>query len=158
MSVAIKVTDRGFDEILSKTAGLEKFDRADLLEDIGRFLQESTRQRIEVTKKSPDGSTWKANIAGTSTLFKTRELARSIDYDVSGDLVYVGSGLPYAAIHQFGGTIKPKRAKKLAFMIGNRLVFATKVEMPARPYLGLSQDDKTGILEAAEDMLKEVLQ
>ena len=158
MSVAIKVTDTGFDEILSKTDGIEKLDQNDLLQGIGRFLQESTRERIEVTKKSPDGASWQANRAGTSTLYDTGNLSASIDYQVSGSSVSIGSALVYSAIHQFGGTIKPKRAKKLTFTIGNKLIFATKVEMPARPYLGLSQDDKTGILEAAEDMLKEVLQ
>lgn len=152
--VTIQITDRGFDEILSKIDGIDQLDNDELLNSIGRILQESTHERIETTKTSPDGETWKANSAGTSTLYQSGKLFHSIDYTVSGSSVHLGSGLVYSAIHQFGGTIKPKTANKLAFMIGNRLVFATKVEMPARPYLGLSADDKADILGAVEDVLK----
>ena len=61
----------------------------------------------------------------------------------------IGSGLIYAAIHQFGGTIVPKSADRLAFRIGNRQIFAKKVTMPARPYIGLSGEDRAELVQAA---------
>ena len=44
-------------------------------------------------------------------------------------------GVVYAAIHEFGGIITPKRARFLRFVIGNRVIFAKYVKMPARPYM-----------------------
>lgn len=156
--VTIEIKDRGFDEALSKIDNIDQLDEHELLDGIGRLLQESTRERIEVTKKAPDGSSWPANRAGTSTLYQTGNLAASIDYQISGHSTFIGSALIYSAIHQFGGTILPKKGKLLVFMAGNALVFTTKVEMPARPYLGLSADDKSDILEAVEDQLRRQFQ
>ena len=42
----------------------------------------------------------------------------------------------YAAIHEFGGTIVPRSARFLVFPFEGRLVFARRVTIPARPYLG----------------------
>lgn len=41
----------------------------------------------------------------------------------------------YAAIHEFGGVIRPRTARFLVFTIGGRKIFARKVTMPKRPYL-----------------------
>lgn len=156
--LTLKITDRGFDEALSRVDGIDQLDEHELLDGIGRFLQEDTRERIEVTKTAPDGSTWPANRAGTSTLYDTGNLAASIDYQISGHSVYLGSALIYAAIHQMGGTILPKKGKFLVFMVGNALVFTTKVVIPARPYLGLSAANQNDIIEAVEDQLRRQFQ
>ena len=47
----------------------------------------------------------------------------------------IGDNVVYAAIHEFGGTIpartvRPKHGKALRFQIGERVIFATKVELP----------------------------
>lgn len=137
--------------------GLEGVDRAlqkldplaagEMLTGIARMIQEQTRRRITSDKAAPSGERWKPNREGTSTLYRSGTLARSIDYSVSGDAAIVGSGLVYAAIHQFGGTIVPKKAKRLVFRLGNRTVFARKVTLPARPYLGLSATDREDIID-----------
>ena len=137
--------------------GLEGVDRAlqkldplaagEMLTGIARMIQEQTRRRITSDKAAPSGEGWKRNREGTSTLYRSGTLARSIDYSVSGDAAIVGSGLVYAAIHQFGGTIVPKKAKRLVFRLGNRTVFARKVTLPARPYLGLSATDREDIID-----------
>lgn len=44
--------------------------------------------------------------------------------------VRVGTDLPYAAIHEFGGVIRPKNKKVLAFKVGGRMVFARRVTIP----------------------------
>ncbi len=48
----------------------------------------------------------------------------------------VGSNLVYAAIHEFGGIIRPRNVSgRLVFEIDGELVFAREVTIPARPYL-----------------------
>lgn len=47
----------------------------------------------------------------------------------------VGSTVIYARIQEFGGEIRPKNAKRLRFVSGGTVHWATKVEIPARPYL-----------------------
>jgi phage gpG-like protein len=63
----------------------------------------------------------------------------------------VGTNLIYAPIQEFGGTIKAKNAKFLAFqMTGTNIVgdeftgtvFAKQVTIPAHPYLRPAADDK----------------
>lgn len=158
VSAALEIKDQGFDEAIAAIIGVEQLEQSALLDSLGRLFQQSTVERIEVTKTSPDGEKWKENNAGTSTLYASGELAASIDYDVGNSTVAIGSALIYAAIHQFGGVIKPKSASKLAFMIGNQLVFATQVNMPARPYLGASEQDKDDALEMVADTIKALFQ
>lgn len=57
-------------------------------------------------------------------------------------------GVPYAAVHEFGGRgyypIVPVRAKALAFMVGGKLVFAQRVNHPPakeRSFLRSSLND-----------------
>lgn len=46
------------------------------------------------------------------------------------------SGVPYAAVHQFGATIFPKKGKFLVFPgPDGGLIFAKRVRIPARPFL-----------------------
>lgn len=158
MSVAFEVTEQGLSQALLKIEGLADAPTEELADGIGRLVQESTRNRIRSSKTSPSGAPWKANRAGTSTLYRSGALERSIDYVASADSVVVGSGLVYARIHQAGGKIAPKTAKALAFMAGGRLVFARSVTLPPRPFLGLSAQDQTDIVRAAEDWIARRLQ
>lgn len=132
---------------------LAALERSELLDGLGRLVQEQTRRRIRETKTGPDGQAWKPNSVGTSILLKEGALARSIDYAVGGDQVAVGSGLVYARIHQLGGTIVPKSAGVLRFVVGNRLVYSKKVSIPARPYLGVSGEDQEEIEATVLDFL-----
>ncbi len=95
----------------------------------------------------------RAIYTGGKTLIDTGRFLGSITYEASDTSVAVGTNAIQAAIHQFGGTIKPKTAKKLRFVIGNREVFADEVRIPARPYLGLDRDDETEIEAIAGDFL-----
>lgn len=71
-------------------------------------------------------------------------LRRSIRSERRGDGVAVGTHMPYAAIHEFGGRtkphdIKPRVAKALRFRQGGKEVFRRKVRhpgshIPARPH------------------------
>lgn len=136
--VQIAVEVRGLEDVVAKLTRLSSFNRALVLESLGAMVESQTRRRIESEKTSPDGAAWKPNRAGTSILKRAGLLLASIHYRVSGDEVRIGTGMIYGAIHQFGGTIVPKNARKLVFQGLNGLVFADQVTIPARPYLGVS--------------------
>lgn len=109
-------------------------------------------------------------------LIRTRTLSRSIHQQVVEQnaeraAVEIGTNLEYAAIHEFGGTIRPKNSKYLAIPVGvykdsprrhNNLklrktsrgnlvlvspsgqvqyVLKSSVEIPARPYLRPAFDE-----------------
>ena len=85
----------------------------------------------------------KLNIKGHG-LWKTGNLFNSLRVqEVGAWHALVGtSGVIYAAIHEFGGVITPKRAKYLSWIgKGGERVFAKRVKMPARPYLRPAFDE-----------------
>ncbi|MDI1278026.1 phage virion morphogenesis protein [Methylobacter sp.] len=119
------------------------------LADIGDKLIESTKQRFS-TKTGPDGQQWKENSPITINFvhkfdgfewMKGRDdpligrsdmLQKQIHYNLIGtDALEVGSPMEYAAMQQFGG-------KKSEFpkLFG---------DIPARSFLGISDDDKNYI-------------
>lgn len=154
-TLAIHVQLSGFETIEQALARLNPFQGEHLLEALARLIRESVRERLIAGGPAPDGSAWAPNLEGRRPiLHRSGALARSIDYAVSGMQAIVGSGLIYSAIHQFGGTILPKKADRLSFRIGNRQVFARKVSMPARPYIGLSGDDRAELVQAAGAYLR----
>ena len=88
-------------------------------------------------------------------LTDTARLRDSIDYAATPTKVMVGSNLPYARIHQYGGTIRPKKAKRLIFKgPGGEKIVAKQVTIPARPYLGVSKADMEEVRATMEDFLK----
>ncbi len=54
-------------------------------------------------------------------------------------------------MHQEGAIIKPTDAKALAFVSGGKQVFAKKVVIPARPFVGLSSDNEQELLDLVTD-------
>ncbi|MCO5082650.1 MAG: phage virion morphogenesis protein [Rhizobiaceae bacterium] len=158
MSVSIEVTQTGLPEALLKIEGMADAPKGELMEGIARLVQEQTRRRIEVEKTSPAGEPWKKNWKGSSTLYESGALSRSIDYAATETTAEIGTGIVYGRIHQLGGTIKPKSAKALAFMMGNRFVMTRQVTMPARPYLGLSAENERDIIQDAEDWLERLVE
>lgn len=127
-------------------------DTTALMDAIGAVLVDAARMRF-TTENAPDGTSWKKSLraeeTGGKTLYDSGALYYSIVHEVAGrDAVRVGSGLPYAGIHQTGGVIRPINGKALSFQLANG-EFATvaKVVMPARPYLGIDQEDAAAIEE-----------
>lgn len=57
--------------------------------------------------------------------------------------VRIGTNLEYAAIHEFGGIIRPVNAPRLVFEVEpGEWRTADQVEIPARPYLRPAADTK----------------
>lgn len=118
----------GLDKIVGQAAHTLA-DRKQLLSTIGDTLVSSTSKRFE-EGRDPAGKAWepsaRAMEQGGKTLADTGRLMQSVDYAVTPDSVMVGSNVTYARIHQLGG--KAGRGHK--------------VTIPARPYLGVSKQDK----------------
>lgn len=66
--------------------------------------------------------------------------------------IYVGTDVEYAAIHEFGGEIRPRRARVLRFKIDGEWVQARRVRIPARPYVRptVDEDGSEAIREVGE--------
>lgn len=157
VSTHIEIKETGLEAALSFLQKGADSSMGTLAQGIGRLIQENTRRRIQSEKTSPQGEKWKNNHARTSILFASGALSRSIDMKASPEKVMVGSGLVYARIHQLGGVIRPKNGKTLRFFLksskAQRFVCVPQVTMPARPYLGLSEQNKVEIVKAVEDWL-----
>ncbi|MBX9944947.1 MAG: phage virion morphogenesis protein [Reyranella sp.] len=134
-------------------AGLERLSKTlvDLwqtMDAIGAYLVASTQRRFE-RQAGPDGTPWKpsirAQIEGGWTLLDSGHLRSSIAHAATRDTVEVGSNRIYAAIHQLGGTIRARNAPNLRFRIGGRWISKPSVTIPARPFLGLDQEDELEI-------------
>lgn len=162
MSAILEVFETGLEEAILRVEGIADAPTGELMEGIGRLVQGQTRRRITDEKTAPDGSAWKANRAGTSTLYASGALAGSIDYRASTGSVIVGTGLVYARIHQEGGVITPKNGSALKFWWASggftNFAIVKSVTMPPRPYIGLSADNENEIVEATEDWLGRLFQ
>lgn len=156
--VSVQVSVEGLDLGLSVLEKLADAPKHELLDGLGRLVQEQTRRRISSEKTSPGGAAWPANRQGTSILVQSGALMNSIDYSVGGDTAQIGTGLIYAGIHQHGGVITPKSAKALVFTAGNALVFAQSVTIPQRQFLGISADNEQELKEATEEWVEGLLQ
>lgn len=130
----------GFDKALGETAHKLGNMQA-LMKSVGDALVSGTLKRFQ-DEEEPTGKKWpkskRAAKKDGQTLTDTALLRRSIDYAATSDKVMVGSNLPYARIHQKGG----KTGK------------GHKVDMPARPYLGVSEEDMDEVRETVADFLK----
>lgn len=154
MGVGITLEINNLDAVLSLVANFADMDTDALLTVIGDLGETQTRRRIEEEKTAPDGIPWQENAEGTSILFRTgKHLRNSLGHYVSGDTVAWGSYWEHAHVHQNGAVITPKNARMLSFFIGGRRVFAKKVTIPARPFLGLSDDNKQEIRDVVTDFL-----
>ena len=138
-------------------AGLN--DLGPLMEDIGAELSASAQRRFE-TKQAPDGAAWEALAAATiarrlkakggegagDILVFSGALSQSVSYEAESDQVTItmggsGNSTAYAAIHQFGGRAGRGR----------------KVNIPARPVLGLSSEDEAAVGRIIEEYFWELM-
>lgn len=156
MGFSIKVEDAQVLAALRRTADLLG-NLAPIAHAIAVLGEASTSLRFR-TQTAPDGTRWKpslrAQITGGETLIDSGHLVGSISQASGADFAEWGVNRVYAAIHQFGGVIRPVSAKALRFRLANG-GFATvqSVTMPARPFLGVSKEDAAGIVDLIEQRL-----
>lgn len=133
-------------------------DMSPLFADIGEHLLNTTRERF-VAQAAPDGTDW-AELTETTKRRKRRNKGKiltergflrvNLTYQAGIDEVLVGSPSIYGGTHQFG-------ADKGAFgktAGGRSIPFG---DIPARPFLGTSDDDLAEIRALVNDYLAEHL-
>lgn len=70
--------------------------------------------------------------------------------DTAGAIVAtVGTKVKYARIHEYGGTIVPKVAKALRFVVDGKTIHAKSVTMPERSFLRSALSDREQQIRAA---------
>ncbi len=132
------------------SARLSPEGRKLLLSDIGEYLLRSTRDR-GVDQVDPDGNRWRAlepsyarwkkkKRPGVPILkFDNHMLGDQLSWQLDGDAaVLVGTNAIYGAIHQFGSR-DPHRG------------------IPARPWLGISDQDADEIVQLTQDHIRAAL-
>ncbi|KKL03689.1 hypothetical protein LCGC14_2623630 [marine sediment metagenome] len=169
------------DEVSSGLSSLAQRldDATGFYRSVGENLKNSTRDRFD-SEESPEGIPWKKLLPST---IRAREksgktpikilrasdntgLAYGINYRADNKEVSVGSMKPYAAIHQLGGIIKKPARTALQEKSTKRFVKASKakdpqsisipahtVNIPARPFLGISSPDEERIINITRDWL-----
>lgn len=139
---------------------LTRLNLTALHKEIGEYLVSSTQERFR-SETAPDGSSWpqsvRAREEGGQTLSLTRRLRNSITYAARPDRVEVGTNDRRAVVHQYGKKIRVKRAKYLKFKVAKRWAQKKEVEIPARPFIGISDSDQEAINDIIVDQLDEVL-
>lgn len=128
---------------------------------VGATLEDGVLDRFE-RGEAPDGTAWPesegARIEGRPTLVKSaRGLRDSIHRQAHPDRVEIGTNLVYAGVHQFGATIRAKTAKGLVFRGARGWTRTRQVEIPARPYLGISARDAADASAAVEAYVERIL-
>lgn len=144
-------------------------DPRPVLNQVGELLIDSTKQRFG-TSTGPDGTPWAKNSEATLMRYlgkysgafskrdgkltksgagraggkkpligETGDLSRQIYKRIDGNSLIVGSTAPYGAMQQFGGS-----KSKFPNLWG---------DIPARPFLGLSDQDRVMILDEIADYL-----
>lgn len=151
--IGLHMDSTELDAAIPRVALLGDFDETALLSAIGALGEDQTRRRILDEKTAPDGTPWPPNREGTATLVRSgQHLLQSISWIVGSGFVEWGAGWEFAHIHQDGATIGPKTAKRLAFISGGKRVFAKKVTIPPRPFVGLSEANIAEIADLVTDM------
>lgn len=150
ISIRAEIDDSGIRAKLMTLIALGR-NPSDAMRDIATYGESSTRERFRL-QIGPDGNRWKPSLRvqlhGGKTLTKDGHLAGSITSRSGSKVAEWGTNRIYAAIHQLGGVIKPKFATSLRFRLASgAFVSAKKVTIPARPYLGVNDENASDILD-----------
>lgn len=143
-------------------------DSTPAMRAIGEYLSETTRRRFTLGV-APDGTAWapnrpvtiarylaryksstgkggglskagKARLSAKKPLTgETKSLGTTINYHLTGGGVAIGSAMEYAAVQQFG-------ARQGAFGRTRKGGPIPWGDIPARPFLGISDSDRDAVL------------
>lgn len=160
------IVDVGGRQVKRRLDRLSHIDTTDLLESVGAVVESQIRRRIKHEKKSPDGEAWeelspryerrKSKISSGGLLELHGGLLDSIQFEVRGDTLIEGSNLIYSWTHQVGDK-REAPSWSGAGRSGGKMASSTHtVEIPARPYLGLSDENRDEVEDVVIDWLKEI--
>jgi phage virion morphogenesis protein len=122
------------------------------LGEIGEYLIKSTKERFG-TGTAPDGTPWAKNSdltlsrkEGTQPLIgETKRLSTEFSYFIGNNELTFGSPLEYAAIHQFG--VGQGESGRGSFKTRKGSFPIPWGDIPARPFIGISDSDQMEILD-----------
>ena len=101
-------------------------------QSVGEYMKTRTIKECFDKEQSPDGEKWKPLKHRQGKILQdTGELKKSIQYEADNNSVTIGSKLIYARTHQFG-----------------------RGKIPARPFLGVTPDDKKHIAQMIKIYLR----
>ena len=147
--------------MLRRIRSFSEIDRRSINAALAEGVRESTLERFRQSK-GPDGRRWKSSkraiLEGGKTLVKTGQLRNSIHTRSDASGFAVGTNAKHAAPHQFGEpgrTIRARRKKVLRFQYNGKWVSKkqVRVKIPARPFLGLSEEDMQEMKATVEDFI-----
>lgn len=138
----------GSDEVTAALARLTAVGRnlLPIYQDIGEYLLSSTRDRT-ASQRAPDGSAWtplnpaykrwkaKKRPGVPMLRFDFHMLGDRLSYQADDHALLFGTGAKYGAVHQFGYG-----------------------KVPARPWLGLADEDELEVVEIVADHYERALE
>ena len=156
--VTLEINDSEINTALSRLARAVT-DLTPVMQDIGEEMVASTRERF-IAGVSPEGAAWAPKSQTTIDAYKRRgkkvdprplwgpsgDLSKLFSAHANPDVVIWGTNVIYAAVMLFG-------AAKGALGRTSRGGPVPWGSIPARPFLGVSDEDRIGILAALEDWL-----
>lgn len=144
-----------FDQLDRARAVLD--DMTPIHQDIARYMVKATRDRFR-SSTAPDGTRWRKKSPTTLAAYLARgdgnrprpligpsgRLGKEIASLATRDSAEIGSALEYSAVMQDG-------AKKGAFGIGRNGRPVPWGDIPARVWLGISDEDEKNILDIVDE-------
>jgi len=138
------VIDQGGERLAERLDRLADMPIDNLMDNIGSEIKDQTVRRIESEKTDPEGNDWEdwspkyaATRHGNQSLLiggGPDYLLTTITWNANSESVIVGTNLIYGAIHQFGGE-------------------EVDIPIPARPYLGLSDENEEDVMGIVDKWL-----
>jgi len=138
-------------EIIADTATPLLKDAKAAAQDLSRPMASIAQKlKSDVNRNFDSGGwypeRWKPSRRGGQTLVDKGVLRSSIAVASGANFARVGTSLSYAAVHQYGATIKAKNKPFLRFKVNGRWSCKRQVVIPARPFMPI---DKAGNLNPA---------
>lgn len=153
--------------LMKRIRQFSELDKKRLNNVLSSVVRASTIDRFK-TSRTPEGKRWepsrRAEQEAGKTLVKTGIMKNSIRRSANDSGFAVGTNNIYAATHQLGEpgrriTIRAKTSRGLIFKIDGHWIrkkqVTIRIKIPARPFLGLSEDDMAEIKGTIEDFLEE---
>lgn len=163
---SVKITSKGDEAVQAEIKRLSARigSPRPILGAIGEILIDSTTKRF-ARGVGPDGKKWKRNAPSTISRYlaafgnsrrrqgtkrpligESLSLSTTISSSVSGRTLSVGSPMIYASTQHFG-------ASRGAFGSNRRGSPIPWGDIPARPFLGISAEDREDILDSLREIL-----
>ena len=147
--------------MLRKIRSFSEIDKKGINAALAEGVRESTLERFKQSK-DPSGKRWRTSIRAASeggkTLIQSAQLRNSINTKSSAKGFAVGTNVKHAATQKFGDpgrTIRARKKKNLRFQVGGQWVSKkqVRIRIPARPFLGLSDEDMQEIKATVEEFI-----